>query len=170
MYKGASLFFCQTESLLTGLIIHISKQHDLCAQSLGTVHLNQRSRGGHDDGGLAAELLCRQCNTLRMVSGRCGNDAACAFFVRQLANSVVCPTNFICAGSLHVFRFQIDFVAALIGKVVAVDQLGRNRNLFDLLAGFFKSRKRQKVLVILCHSNFLLFSYSPLSIRTWCCR
>ena len=111
MDKGISFFFCQFQSISTGLIIDISLEDDFCAVALGALYLNKRCGRRHNNDCLCTKLVCCIGNTLCMVSCGCGDQTFSSFFFRKGADLVVCATDFICAGTLHILWFKKNLVS-----------------------------------------------------------
>ena len=83
MDEGVTVFFGQLHSVFAGFVVHVAVQNSGAAIVLRAFDLNERGRGGHDDGCLGAITACGESNALRMVARRSGNKATLALFIGQ---------------------------------------------------------------------------------------
>ena len=104
MYESISLFLSQLISFLTRFVIYIAVQYNLCSVALGAVHLDERRCGRHHYDCLGAKAFCRIGHALGMIACRCGYKTFCAHLFRKRTDLVICASNLVSAGKLHVFR------------------------------------------------------------------
>ena len=122
MNECISIFFSQLVSMFTGLIIDISVKHYFCTVAFRSLHFNQRSSCRHNNDSLYSKCFCRICHTLCMVTcGRC-DQSFFTLFRRQGTDFIVSTTKLVCTGSLHIFRFKIDFITCHMAEIITVDQ------------------------------------------------
>ena len=95
----------------------LAVQDDLGAVARGLRHLHGRGRLGHHDHGRNTQPLGMISDRLRMVAGRCRNDAARPLFVRQLQQFVERAALLIGGGELKILELQPDFGADDLGQV-----------------------------------------------------
>ena len=83
MDEGVTVFFGQLHSVFAGFVVHVAVQNGRAAIVLRAFNLDERGRGGHDDGCLGAIAACGESDALRMVARRSGNKATLALFIGQ---------------------------------------------------------------------------------------
>ena len=113
-------------------------EDDLGAVVLGVVYLYQRSSGGHDDSGGHAGRLGGVGHALSMVAGGGGDKTTGLLLIRQSADLKIGPPKLVGPGDLHIFRLEIDVVAAGFGQVGGVNQRGGPKNTLECAPGVFK--------------------------------
>ena len=138
MDKSVSVLLRQFVGILAGFIVNISVQDHLRAIAFGALHFDERCRGRHDNHSFCAEGFCRVGNALCMVACRGGDQAFAALLLRQGTDLIVGAAELVSSCHLHIFRFQVNFVAGLCAEIVAVDQLGVLRHFFYCFRRFFK--------------------------------
>src|SRR5699024_4875191 len=124
--------------LFRRLIKDLPVENDVGAVVLGVVDLDQRSCGGHDDGGGNAGGLGGVGQSLGVVAGRGGNQAAAFLVVREGADLIIGPADLVGPCDLHVFRFQIDLVSTALRQGRGVDQVGGADHALQHAAGSFE--------------------------------
>ena len=113
MDECIALFLGQFACICIGIVIYIPVQDHFSAHALRPVYLDQRRDRRHNDHGLTAELLRRKRHALGVVPGRRCDQSPGPFFLAHGADLIVRAADLICAGMLHVLRFQIDLSSGL---------------------------------------------------------
>ena len=114
MDKGVTLFCCKLKRLGTRFIIYISVQNNLGSVSLGAVNLDKRCRGRHYDNCLCTVCFCGICNALCMISRRCGYKSLGSLLIGKSAYGIVCASELVCSGKLHILRLKVNLIACHI--------------------------------------------------------
>ena len=83
---------------------------DVGAVGAGRVLLRDRSAVGHEDGGLDAEQLGRERDTLGVVAGAGGDDALGALLLGELGDPQVGAADLERAGALEVLALDLDLL------------------------------------------------------------
>ena len=79
--ERVAVFFGQLQCVLVGLVVDVAGQHHVGAERLRALNFDERRGGGHDDGGLHAVMARGVGDALRVVAGRCGDEAAVTLLV-----------------------------------------------------------------------------------------
>ena len=139
MDKGITLFLSQFQGMGAGLIIYITVKDYLCAIAFGSLNLDQRSSGRHDDHCLHSVFMCRISHTLGMVSCGCCDQSLISLFFRKSADLIISATNLVCSCALHILRFEVNLIAGQIAEITAFDQFCFLCHLFYNLCCLFKA-------------------------------
>ena len=110
---------------------------------LGVVHLHQGGGGGHDDGGGHPGGLGGVGYALGVVAGGGGDQTPGLLLLGEGTDLEVGAPDLIGSGDLHVFRLQIDVVAAAFGEVGRVDQRRGPQDALEDASGVFELFKGQ---------------------------
>ena len=135
---GETLLLGQLGGLFRRLIKDLPVENDVGAVVLGVVDLDQRSCGGHDDGGGDAGGLGGIGQSLGVVAGGGGNESPALLVLRQGADFIVGPSNLVGPGDLHIFRLKVDLIPIALGEGGGVDQVGGADHPLQHAAGGFK--------------------------------
>ena len=148
MDECISLFLRKAQGIGAGLVVYIPAQHDLCAQRLGPVHLDQRRGGRHDDDRLGAETLGRIGYALGVISGGSRDQSLLPLLIAEGADLVVGAPHLVGAGPLAVLGFQVDLSSGELAEVIGIDQRSVEGDLVHRLARLFKSGQRQFLSIL----------------------
>ena len=136
--EGVAVLGRKLQGVLARLVVDVPVQDHLGAVALGALHLDERGGGGHDHDGLGAGARGGEGDALRVVAGACRDDAAAELLGREGRDLVVGAAHLVGARALHVLGFEEDAVAGELAEVGALDELGRLRDLADLLGGLLE--------------------------------
>ena len=114
MDESISFFFCQFKGILAGLIIYVSVQDDFSAVSFCTVDLDERCGSRHNDDSLHSICLSGISHALSMIPCGCCYQPALALLTSKRAYFVVSASQLVCAGPLHILRFEIYLISGLL--------------------------------------------------------
>ena len=78
-----------------------------------------------------------------MIACGGGDQALGPLLLRQCTDLIVGAAELVSSCHLHIFRFQVNFVAGLRAEIIAVDQLGVLRHFFYCFRRFFKFLQSQ---------------------------
>ena len=109
--EGIPLFVAELQRASIGVVIDARNEADLGTVTFGGLDFGNGSAIGQTDDGLDSVFLRSKGDTLCMVSCGCGNQTFSSFFFRKGADLVVCATDFICAGTLHILWFKENLVS-----------------------------------------------------------
>ena len=76
---GQAAFGHQPDGVVVGIVVGCAFQYDFATAFFNGVYFDLRGGFGHDDGGAAAQRLCRKGHALRVVARAGGNHAAFEF-------------------------------------------------------------------------------------------
>ena len=110
--KGQAALFLNASGGLKAFGEHIPGQDNFRPVGSRMMDLGKGRVFGHDDGCRNAKPLGVIGNTLGMVSGRNGDNAAFTFFGRQAGKFDIGATFLERGGILLVFKFKINFCLA----------------------------------------------------------
>ncbi len=91
--------------------VAVAREHDLGAHGAHRVHLDLRRRLRHDDHGVETELARRERDTLRVVAGARGDDAASGLVCPEVRNLVVRAAQLEAEHRLQILALEEDLVA-----------------------------------------------------------
>ncbi|MCY1413872.1 hypothetical protein D9M71_293090 [compost metagenome] len=82
-YEGGAVTVGQLQRVRQGMGEALTVQHHMPAARTYPFHFQRRRGGGHDDGGLHAQVRCRQGHALGMVARRCSDYPARSLHTAQ---------------------------------------------------------------------------------------
>ncbi len=128
MDEGELVLFLERQRVLVSVRIRVAGQHDLAAARAHRLDLEPRRRCRHHDHGAAAKCPGRQRHALRMISGRCTDDAAPELRVRKMGHLVVRAAQLEAEHALHVLALEIDAIAGALRQCLCELQRGLDRH------------------------------------------
>ncbi len=134
MHEAQLVFFLQLQGVTIGIVVAVTVQNNfdgVLAKMPDRLNLHLGRGHGHHDDCLAAQLIGGQRNTLRMIAGRCGNDAALELLRRQLRHLVIGAAQLEGEHGLHVLAFQQHMVAYACGQAGRGFQRGFDGHVID---------------------------------------
>ncbi len=97
--------------VIAGLVVAVAVQHHLRPEAAGMLDLHGRRGLGHDDGDRRPQPLAMIGQTLGMIAGRGGDDAAPTLFLAQAQQLVQRAALLEGGGELQVLELHIYFRA-----------------------------------------------------------
>lgn len=98
-------------SVLPGISNMHSMQNNIGSKFSALIHLGQRGRLGHDARDGDIQTLSVVSHGKCMVAGRCTDHSSLSLLLREIEQSISCPTLFERPGELHEILFQVHFAA-----------------------------------------------------------
>ena len=149
-----ALLVAQLLGVRGGFVEHIAVQDDVGAVGFGGVNLERRGDGWHADGGFCATLAGGVGDTLRMVAGGCGDDAASQLVLGQGGDLVVGAANLEGTGDLQVLRLEENLVSGHVGQHRRGNDLRVFGRAFEPLGGLLQF---SGMIALQCFENLVLF-------------
>ena len=137
MYKSITFFIAQLNGTLVSIVIDTGHQTDVRTIAAGCLHLADGSAFGQTDEALDAIVLCSQCHTLGMVSGRTCNHTAGFLLIGELRNLVTSASHLETTGYLQVLRFQINVGFGI--QTGSLNQICPTNHLAQNISGLVKT-------------------------------
>ncbi len=111
MHESELLAPGDLQRVRVGLVVGVAEQHHPRAARRHGRDLDLRRGRGHDDGGAAAQVICRQRHALRMIARRGGDHAAFALGSTEVSHLVVCAAQLEGEHRLHVLALEQQGIA-----------------------------------------------------------
>ncbi len=138
MQEGRALLAADLAGARVGVVVAVSREHDLRAVALGRLCFGDRRGLGHDDGRGDAELLCGAGHALGVVAGGGGDDGTALAPLDHGGDLVGRAADLERAGLLPVLAFEIDLAARHGGEGRGEIKLGMMQNGTKPLLSNFK--------------------------------
>ena len=138
---GHALALGQFHGLGGSVVKRGAVEDDLRSVALGVVHLQHGGGGGHDHRGADACMTGSIGHALGVVARGGGDQAEGLLLLGKGADLKIGAADLIGAGHLHIFRFQVNIVAAGSGKRRGVDQVSLVNDTGEHAPGGFKAVK-----------------------------